>query len=190
AALFLWWQRPVGESATAEPDRSGGVATLSRQGAGRAAPAGEVPLPLSPPRETRLQLETTRAPRSRPDGENYPGPDNASPTARPTEPRAGAASGTLPEHASADTAPGPSPVRPAPRSSGIGAAAMDPVVRSILFSPGRRVALIDSRIVTIGDEISAGRIVAIEPDAVVVETPDGNRRRLGLRSALPVTRGR
>jgi len=60
----------------------------------------------------------------------------------------------------------------------------DPVVGSILFSRQRRVALVDGRIVTVGDEVGIGRVVDIERDAVIVETAEGGRRRLELgRSA-------
>ncbi|MGH7865335.1 MAG: hypothetical protein ACREQB_10115 [Candidatus Binataceae bacterium] len=62
-------------------------------------------------------------------------------------------------------------------------AVTDPVVRSILYSAERRVALIDNRIVGIGDQLNAGRIVEIEPGAVVIETPRGERRRFILRAA-------
>ena len=61
----------------------------------------------------------------------------------------------------------------------------DPVVRSILYSPERRAALVDHRIVGIGDQLNAGRIVEIERDAIIVETPRGERRRFVLRAALP-----
>ena len=67
-------------------------------------------------------------------------------------------------------------------------AVTDPVVRSILYSAERRVALIDNRIVGIGDQVNAGRIVEIEPGAVVIETPRGERRRFILR-AVPLLGG-
>ncbi|MBI4520007.1 MAG: hypothetical protein HY701_04170 [Gemmatimonadetes bacterium] len=64
-------------------------------------------------------------------------------------------------------------------------AVADPVVRSILYSAGRRVALVDDRIVSVGAEVPAGRIVAIEPEAIVIDTPGGERRRVELsRPAL------
>jgi hypothetical protein len=61
----------------------------------------------------------------------------------------------------------------------------DPVVRSILYSAERRAALVDNRIVGIGDRVNAGQIVEIEPDAIIVETPRGERRRFVVRAALP-----
>lgn len=65
----------------------------------------------------------------------------------------------------------------------------DPVVESILYSRQRRVALVDGRIVTVGDAVSAGRVVAIEPDAVIVESESGERRRFELQRRL-ATEGR
>jgi hypothetical protein len=52
------------------------------------------------------------------------------------------------------------------------------VVTSILFSAERQAALVDGRVVTAGDRISAGLVKAIERDAVVVEAREGGTRRL------------
>ena len=57
----------------------------------------------------------------------------------------------------------------------------DPVVRSILYAAQRRAAFVDSSIVGVGDRVGAGRVVAIERDAIIVETPAGERRRFALR---------
>lgn len=53
----------------------------------------------------------------------------------------------------------------------------DPVVSSILFSSGRRVALVDGRVVRPGDRVRSGVIRSIEPDAVVIGAPGGQARR-------------
>ncbi len=76
------------------------------------------------------------------------------------------------------------------RVAGAGAPAVaDPVVRSILYSAGRQVALVDDRIVSVGAEVSAGRIVEIEPEAIVIDAPGGEQRRIELsRPALPALR--
>lgn len=58
----------------------------------------------------------------------------------------------------------------------------DPVVQTILYSPQRSVALVDGKIVKVGDRLGAGSVIAIERDAVVIETPSGGRKRLALRS--------
>lgn len=62
----------------------------------------------------------------------------------------------------------------------------DPLVRSILYSPVRRAALVDSRVVGIGDQLHAGRIVEIDRDAIVIETPRGEHRRIVLRAVPPL----
>ena len=52
-----------------------------------------------------------------------------------------------------------------------------PMVTSILFSEGRRVARVDGRIVGPGDRLGSGVVDAIEPEAVVVVEPGGWTRR-------------
>jgi len=55
-----------------------------------------------------------------------------------------------------------------------------PVVSSILFSSGRRVALIDGRIVRAGDRVGSAVVRSIEVDTVVLVTAEGRERRLEL----------
>lgn len=55
-----------------------------------------------------------------------------------------------------------------------------PVVRSILFSSGRRVALIDGRIVRAGDRVGSAMVRSIEADSVVLVTAEGRERRVEL----------
>jgi hypothetical protein len=62
----------------------------------------------------------------------------------------------------------------------------DPVVTSILFSSGRRVAMVDGHIVGAGDRVRTGVIRRIDADAVVVAGPDGRERRVPI--ARPVVR--
>jgi hypothetical protein len=62
----------------------------------------------------------------------------------------------------------------------------DPVVTSILFSSGRRVARVDGRIVRAGDRVRAGIIREIEADAVVIVGSDGRVWRVAM--VRPVTR--
>ena len=67
------------------------------------------------------------------------------------------------------------------------AAEPDPVVTSILFSSGRRVAIVDGRIVSAGDRVRTGTIRVIEPDAVVIVDTAGRERRAALaRPALRI----
>lgn len=59
-------------------------------------------------------------------------------------------------------------------------ASASPIVRSILFSASRRVALIDSRVVGIGDRVGAFTVTDIERSAVTFSLPSGERRRVGI----------
>ncbi len=54
----------------------------------------------------------------------------------------------------------------------------DPVVTSILYASDRRVAMVDHRMVHVGDTVSGGVVVAIEPKAIVIRTPSGAERRV------------
>jgi len=60
------------------------------------------------------------------------------------------------------------------------------VVSSILFSSGRRIALVDGRVVGPGDRIRSGFVQAIEPEAVLIEGDGGGVRRVELER--PVVR--
>jgi hypothetical protein len=83
------------------------------------------------------------------------------------------------------------PTRPSPDSARVqqsapvaianrSAQAPDPVVRSILYSASRQVALVDGRIVKPGDRLGAMFVSAIERDAIILTTPGGLRKRIGL----------
>ena len=56
----------------------------------------------------------------------------------------------------------------------------DPIVKSILFSSGRRLAVVDGHIVKVGDKVGANEVVDIERAAVVFRTASGVRRRVDL----------
>ena len=58
----------------------------------------------------------------------------------------------------------------------------EPVVRTILFSAQRSVALVDGHIVKVGDRVGDGLVAEISRDTVVIETPAGERKRLTLRA--------
>lgn len=58
----------------------------------------------------------------------------------------------------------------------------DPVVHSILFSPQRKLAVIQGRIYKVGDRVGRSEIVDIERAAVVIKTASGERRRVELQS--------
>jgi len=56
----------------------------------------------------------------------------------------------------------------------------DPVVRSILYSADRRLAIVDGRIVGIGEQIGSYTVSAIDRDAVVFTTAAGARLRVSV----------
>jgi hypothetical protein len=66
----------------------------------------------------------------------------------------------------------------------------DPVVASILYSTGRRVAVIDGRIVRPHDRVGNATVIDILPKAVVVELADGERRTVALQAPSTGRRGR
>jgi hypothetical protein len=59
----------------------------------------------------------------------------------------------------------------------------DVVVASILHSADRHLAVVNGRIVRVGDRVGANTILEIQPRAIVVESPRGGRRTLELRTA-------
>lgn len=56
----------------------------------------------------------------------------------------------------------------------------DPVVQSILYSSERRLALVDRRILKVGDHVGAATIIDIQPTAIVLRQPGGRTRRVEL----------
>jgi len=63
----------------------------------------------------------------------------------------------------------------------------EPVVRSILFSASRRLALIENRIVHVGDQVGDFRVIQIERDAVTFVAPNGERRRVVIKGVVGIT---
>jgi hypothetical protein len=61
----------------------------------------------------------------------------------------------------------------------------DPLVRAVLFSATRRTAMLEHRMVSIGDSVGSLRVADIERDAVVFTTSTGERRRVSLHRAMP-----
>jgi hypothetical protein len=81
---------------------------------------------------------------------------------------------------------GPGESREAQAAASVAPPGSDPLVRSILYSPGRRLAIVDNRIVRVGDMVSGGIIVDIVPDAIVVRSAAGEMRRVGLLRGPPL----
>jgi hypothetical protein len=58
----------------------------------------------------------------------------------------------------------------------------DPIVHTILFSSQQKSALVDGRVVRLGDRVGAATVQSIEADAVVLVSDDGRVKRLALES--------
>jgi len=56
----------------------------------------------------------------------------------------------------------------------------DAVLGTILYSPDRKLAIIDGRIVEPGDDVRGARVVDITPSAVLLRDSQGRLRRLAL----------
>lgn len=74
------------------------------------------------------------------------------------------------------------PAGPATRARSVPESALpfDAVLGTILYSPDRRLAIIDGHIVGLGDEVRGARIVDITPGAVSLRDAQGKLRRLTL----------
>jgi hypothetical protein len=57
------------------------------------------------------------------------------------------------------------------------------VLNSILYSPMRKLAMVNGRAVRVGDRVGAARVLDIQPDAIVVELPSGGVRTIARRTA-------
>jgi len=72
----------------------------------------------------------------------------------------------------------PAPLRPAPPPEV--AAPFDAALGTILYSPDRKLAIIDNRIVGVGDEVRGARVIEITAGAVLLRDAQGKLRRLTL----------
>jgi hypothetical protein len=82
---------------------------------------------------------------------------------------------TVPEWKRDPFAVGP---RPKARAIRVADEPEQPEVSSILFSSGRRVAIVDGRIVHAGDRVRTGVVQSIERDAVLITTDGRQTRRV------------
>jgi hypothetical protein len=57
---------------------------------------------------------------------------------------------------------------------------LDADLRLILYAPGRRLAIINGRILALGDLVGAARIIDITTEAVLLRDPQGQTRKLVL----------
>jgi len=107
--------------------------------------------------------------------EDPPRPTTQAPaTARPPAPTAAAAMARL----EAPQEPAPTRARPAPAPET--AQPFDAVLGTILYSPDRKLAIVDGDIVATGDEVRGARVVEITPNAVMLRDGQGRLWRLGL----------
>ena len=62
-----------------------------------------------------------------------------------------------------------------------------PTVRTILYSASRRLAIVDGRIVGVGDAVGDYTVADIEKDAVVFAAPSGGRLRVPVHATASET---
>jgi hypothetical protein len=60
---------------------------------------------------------------------------------------------------------------------------VDPVIGSILYAADRQLAMIEGRLVRVGDKIGDATVVEIRADAVVIDGPPAGRRTLSVRQS-------
>ena len=72
----------------------------------------------------------------------------------------------------------PERARPAPPAEA--ALPFDAVLGTILFSADRRLAIVDNRIVGVGDEVRGARVTEITATSVMLRDAQGRLRRLAL----------
>jgi MSHA biogenesis protein MshK len=77
------------------------------------------------------------------------------------------------------------PARGARERSGPVPTPFDAVLRTILYSPERRLAIIDGRIVQMGDEIKGARVIDIAATTVLLRDAKGRLRSLTLAASSP-----
>jgi hypothetical protein len=130
---------------------------------GRDEPAPPAPSPaLTPPATSSARVgrepERVQPPAPRPD-------------ARPSTP----ASTTRSDIASETTAVEPPPRRQTPPRTlpAESPLAFDASMETILYSPERKLAIVDGRIVGVGDEVRGARVTEITPNAVLLRDAQG-----------------
>jgi hypothetical protein len=79
--------------------------------------------------------------------------------------------------------PAPSRQRPPRVAPDETAIAFDASLGTILYSPDRKLAIVDGRIVGVGDEVRGARVTEITSNAVILRDAQGRLRRLALAGA-------
>jgi len=147
-----------------------------------ASSATERPLRPAPP-PTRVEPPSTRA--ERPPTRVEPPPARVAPPPTRIEPPPARTEPTARVEPSATSvervpSPAPAPSRSRPASPPETALPFDAVLGTILYSPDRRLAIVDGRIVGPGDEVRGARVIDITPTAVMLRDSQGRLRRLAL----------
>jgi hypothetical protein len=75
----------------------------------------------------------------------------------------------------------PARAKPAPPPEA--AVPFDALLGTILYSPDRKLAIIDNQIVGVGDEVKGARVTEITAGAVLLRDAHGKLRRLTLAAA-------
>jgi hypothetical protein len=75
------------------------------------------------------------------------------------------------------------PARVRPAASPEVAESFDAVLGTILYSPDRKLAIVDGRIVAVGDDVRGAKVVEITAAAVTLRDAQGRLRQLTLRNA-------
>jgi hypothetical protein len=60
---------------------------------------------------------------------------------------------------------------------------LDAALGTILYGPDRKLAIVDGRIIQVGDEVRGTRVVDITPNAVFFRDRQGRLRRLTLEDS-------
>jgi len=82
----------------------------------------------------------------------------------------------VPRQVQPPAAPRPSDARPASEIP----TPFEGTLGTILYGSDRKLAIVDGRIVQVGDEIRGARVVEITPNSVLFRDKQGQLRRLGL----------
>jgi hypothetical protein len=168
--------------ATGEPDpASSARAERNRRGS---VPSRTAPSPPPAARETTppRQPAATGTPTARVPQRRDPPP--AAPQAAPQEPARPTAAPpqAQPERAVSPVKPAERPATPVPLADPV------PRIQSILIDHNRRLAIIDGRVVAVGDRVGPRVVVLIEAEAIVLREPSGLDVRVPLRGGRQSSR--
>jgi len=171
-----WWSAPV-PAATARPAATvppgARSATAAPPTAASKAPVGvsKTPPVLVPPQPAAAQARPTIVPPVAPREEPRQPSAAVLPPVAPTTRETPASLGREPERVRARPAPPPEV-----------ALAFEAVIGTILFSPDRKLAIIDGQVVGLGDEVRGARIIDITAGTVILRDRQGRLRRLTMSS--------